>query len=247
MKAPDTHACESRFRDEQSFRRGQSFPSFELASKAMKEVTDHLAVCPTCRAEIAETRIVELDVKPAVPAAVLDLKARIEGLLGAGSVRILSIDDLPKPAPAPPKPEQWGIFIDTNDGQGMLEDKGSRVATKDAAERQGRMTEQLARVLGLPVPRWEARRVDIATPGPEDVKVDVPAMLDKIASLEARASTLVESEARAVAGEKAAREALEAATAKIAELTACYAARREDAPAEPAPGAVDHGPNGVGC
>ena len=92
---------------------------------------------------------------------------------------------------------------------------------------------------------------------------------DDVEALRARVSTLVESEARAVAGEKAARAALAKIDVKrirelayelrrgqwthVAEhiLLAIAAPSSITAPtawaAEPCSPVVDHGPNGVGC
>lgn len=192
--------------------------------------------CPICR--LGE------QLPPAsanVPKSVLDLKATLEKTFGdAVSVRVVNVDELlgEKPAPVTPEPkaelEQWGIFIDHGDGNGFYEDKGPRLPTKEDAEARARFTESSCRLFGVPVPKWEVRRV--------------LAPAQEIAMLRARVATLVQSEARAVAGEKAASDALARARETIAELAKRYAAKLEaEAPTEPPAGVVDHGPNGVGC
>lgn len=109
-------------------------------------------------------------------------------------------------------PERWSIFIDFGDGQGFRDDGGDILPSREEAEASAKRTESLAELIGLPIPKWEARRiVGLVTEG------------DSVEALRARVSTLVQTEARAVAGEKAAREALAQATATVQELTDRYA------------------------
>jgi len=120
-----------------------------------------------------------------------------------------------KPAPG----ESWAIFYE--DGERWVRASLDVLYPgRDIAEHFARESDKSFTRLGMSAPTWRAERIDERLADPRD---------EKIASLEARVATLVQSEARAVAGEKEARDALARAGETIAELTARYAAPKVEA------------------
>lgn len=234
MSAPNTHAVEAKAANG-PWREHRAYPSFEAASAAMAEILAHEKVCPACSGCRVAWRVVELSAAHAVPAAVLERKKTLEALPGVASVRVMTVDELlgEKPAPAPenPPPVEGGdpvrmtiylasgdcFDVDTTLGAARDFEKanedGKLGFVFDADENRSALTIKLHRVVAYTIGA---------------IPADDP-LGDDVAALKARVTTLTESEARAVAGEKEARDALTRAGETIAELTARYAAPKVEA------------------
>lgn len=190
--------------------------------------------CPICR--LGE------QLPPAsanVPKSVLDLKATLEKTFGiAIPIRVVNVDELlrgparePPPAPENPPPVEGSdpvrltiylaggdcFDVDTTLGGARNFEKanedGKLGFVFDADENRAALTIKLAGVVAYTIG---------AIPADDPIGSDVDALKQRIA-------TLVQSEARAVAGEKEARDALARAGETIAELTARYAAPKVEA------------------